>query len=406
MKKAVTITGICLAMFFSVFFLLKNDSQEDPRGQAYAGAAKCAKCHSDIYNSYLHTAHYIASIPGATNTIHGSFAKGINVINVSALKKIVMEKTDSGMFQSYYLKGKFEERHRFDMVLGGVKGETYLYWKGNGLNQLPVSYYTKQNKWSISPGYAPGLVDFNRKITMRCLECHASYIGDQADKPTGLNGDEQFDKSSLVYSVDCERCHGPGAQHVYFQTNNPGVKTAKFITSYSSLPRARRIDMCAVCHSGNQSQMIRSTFFFRPGDVFASFKLQDFYHPVTDTNHLDVHGNQVQLLQSSKCFIYSKMDCATCHDTHQNQRANISLFTQKCLGCHSAVNHNYCKMANKLNGQLIRSNCIQCHMPSLATKAIISPNMDSTFTANIFIHSHHIAVYPQEAKKILMMVGK
>jgi rubredoxin len=315
-----------------------------------------------------------------------------------------MEKGDSGMFQVYYLNGKIKESHRFDIVLGGIKGESYLYWKGNGLNQLPISYYTSQHKWLMSPRYAPGEVDFHRIITMRCLECHAVYIGDQPDKSTGLNGDEQFDKISLVYSVDCERCHGPGAQHVNYQTNNPQIKTARYITSYASLPRARKIDLCAICHSGNKSEMIRSTFSFLPGDTYANFKLPDFYHAGTDTSHLDVHGNQVQLLQSSKCFISSKMDCATCHDTHQNQRGNTALYTQKCLACHSEVTHNYCKMANPLNAGLIKTNCIKCHMPAFASKAIVSPNMDKTSNADIFVHTHHIAIYPQETKKILEMV--
>ena len=241
---------------------------------------------------------------------------------------------------------------------------------------------------------------------MRCLECHASYIEDRPDEPQGLNGVERFDKSSLVYTVDCERCHGPGAQHVNFQTNNPGIKTARFITTYASLPRARRIDLCAVCHSGNKSQMLRSTFFFKPGDTLARFKIDDFYSPMNDTSHLDVHGNQVQLLQSSKCFIYSKMDCATCHDVHQNQRGNTAIYTQKCLGCHSTANHNYCKMATMLNAGLIKSNCIQCHMPAFASKAIISANMDKTYNADIFVHTHHIAIYPQETKKVLLMVSK
>ena len=166
------------------------------------------------------------------------------------------------------------------------------------------------------------------------------------------------------------------------------------------------MDMCGQCHSGNKSQMIRSIFGFMPGDALAKFKLPDFYSPVVDTTHLDVHGNQLQLLQSSKCFINSKMDCATCHDTHQNQRGNTALYTQKCLGCHSVVNHNYCEMANALNAKLIKSNCIQCHMPAFTSRVIITPNMDQTASADIFVHTHHIAIYPKEAKKILMMAGK
>ena len=405
MKKTVFISIILIALFFIIYFAFNGSKQADPRGDAYAGSATCIKCHSDLYKSYLHTAHYMASMPADMNTVHGSFAKSFNTFNITGSQKVVMEKLDSGMYQSYYQNGKLVERHRFDIVLGGVKGESYLYWKDNGLNQLPISYFTKQAKWLMSPGYAPGVADFTRIITSRCIECHGSYIATLPTDAQKIDAQEQFDKQSLVYSVDCERCHGPGAQHVEFQTNNPGVKTARYIASFSSLPRARKIDVCAECHSGNKSPMLKSTFFFRPGDTLANFKLPDFARAI-DTGHLDVHGNQVQLLESSKCFIHSKMDCGTCHDTHQNQRGNIALYTQKCLGCHNLTNHSYCKIATTLNAKLISSNCIQCHMPALFTKVILTSNINQTSSTEILVRSHHIAIYPQKTKKILMMLAK
>jgi hypothetical protein len=404
-KKINIVTAIGAIMFSVVYLQCKSSKPADPRGDLYAGAAACAKCHSDIYNTYLHTAHYVATVPATVNTIHGSFAKNFNVFNFSPSQKIVMERRDSGLFQTYYLNGKVAESRRFDIVLGGVKGESYLYWKGNELYQLPVSYYAKQNQWLMSPGYMPGQVYFNRPIASRCMECHSGYIAGQPGDAQRLTAAEQFDKSSLVMSVDCERCHGPGARHADFQTNNPGVKTAKFITSFSSLPRARRLDVCGVCHSGNKSPMLKPTFGFKPGDTLANFKLPDFARAI-DTSHLDVHGNQLQLLQSSKCFINSKMDCATCHNTHQNQRGNTSFYTQKCLGCHSAANHNFCKMANTLNAQFIKSNCIQCHMPALPSGVIIAPTVTKATSADILVHTHHIGVYPEEVKKVLAFINK
>jgi hypothetical protein len=406
MKKFLVVIVIVSALSVIVYFKFSGSVSADPRGPMYTGSATCVRCHSDIYHSYLHTAHYLASSVATSKTVHGSFSAGSNTFEFDPSRKIVMEKRGSGMFQTYYIDGKIKEGHRFDIVFGGVKGESYLYWKGDGLNQLPNSYYTAQDKWLMSPRYTPGVVDFGRVITSRCLECHASYIGDRPDEPEGLNGVERFDKSSLVYTVDCERCHGPGAQHAAFQTNNPTVKTARFITTYASLPRARKIEICAVCHSGNKGEMIRSTFFFKPGDTLAKFKIAGFYSLVSDTGNLDVHGNQVQLLQASKCFIYSKMDCATCHNVHQNQRGSITLYTQKCLSCHSTLSHNYCKMATVSNSGIIKSNCIQCHMPAFTSKAIVSPNMNKTYGAAISVHTHHIAIYPQETKKVLLMIGK
>lgn len=54
------------------------------------------------------------------------FSKGFNVFQVNDSQKVVMKKTDNGLFQNYYLNGKAKDRYRFDIVFGGVKGESYL----------------------------------------------------------------------------------------------------------------------------------------------------------------------------------------------------------------------------------------------------------------------------------------
>ena len=189
MKKAIIITGVCITILIIVFCPFKKyNIKNDPRGNAYAGSEACFKCHGNIYNSYLHTAHYLASIPGNQNTIHGSFAEGSNVFNVNDSQKVVMEKLDNGLFQTYYLHGKIKERYRFDIVFGGIKGESYLYWKGNELYQLPLSYFSRQHQWSTSPGYGYNFLDYpsSRSIKNQCMECHTSYIDDLPGEATGI----------------------------------------------------------------------------------------------------------------------------------------------------------------------------------------------------------------------------
>ena len=407
MKKVLIVSGICSMMLAGAYLHFWNDAgNADPRGEAFSGAKACAKCHADIYNSYLHTAHFEASAPASENTVHGSFAGDSSVFTINESQKVVMQKLDSGMFQSFYANGKFKERHHFDIAFGGVKGETYLYWKGNELYQLPLSYFNGQHRWSTSPGMGSNFMDYPRirPIGIRCLECHASYINYLPGKAQRLDGVEEFDKTSVVYHIDCERCHGPGAQHVDFQTRNPAVRTARFITTYVSLNRDRKLDMCAVCHSGQHSVMLRPAFGFMPGDTFAKFILPEFSAKI-DTGHLDVHGNQLQLLKSSKCFIYSKMECSTCHDTHQNTRGNETFYTQKCLGCHNSPNHTYCKMTGTLSAGVLKAKCINCHMPALPTQAISVQIGGKSPPVKFFVRTHHIGVYPQEIKKILAYVN-
>jgi hypothetical protein len=408
MKKILIVAAICIGLLLPIYWQFSNNiARADPRGNSFSGSKACIKCHSNLYNSYLHTAHFAASVPATEKTVHGSFAAGSNEFDINADQKVIMEKTDSGLFQAYYVHGKFKERHRFDIVFGGVKGETYLYWKNNQLYQLPLSYFSAQHKWSTSPGIGANFLDYNRarSIGKQCLECHASYIDNLPGSADALNRGEQFDKTSLVYSVDCERCHGPGVQHVDFQTNNPTVKEARFITKYSSLNRSQKLDMCAVCHSGMPGFTLRSSFQFVPGDTLSNYKMQQFTRS-GDTTRPDVHGNQLQLLQSSKCFISSKMDCATCHDTHQNSRGNDALYTLKCMECHNTANHTYCKMTDKLTAEALKTNCISCHMPALPTKIISVQVAGKQSPIQFFVHTHHIGIYPQEVKKILTYISK
>ena len=408
MKKTLFVTGICATLVILVFFLFKGSKdKEDPRGNLYAGSKACVKCHSDIYHSYLHTAHFLASLPATENTIHGSFKNGSNVFYVNDSQKVVMEKLDSGLFQTYYLKGKAKKRYRFDIVFGGVKGESYLTWNGNELEQLPLSYFKRENQWSTSPGYGFNFLEYPRlrMVSKSCMECHSSYISNFQGESPELNKTEKFDKSSVVYSIDCERCHGPAARHVDFQARNPEIKTAHFITTYQSLNRSQRMDMCAICHSGPPSLMIRSTFEFEPGDTFAKFKLPEF-SKIIDTEHLDVHGNQVGLLERSKCYMFSQMDCATCHDTHIDNRGEDQLYTQKCLDCHNKPGHVYCKMTSELSEPMLEQNCINCHMPALPTKVISVQVSDTLPKVQFFVHTHRIAIYPNEVKKILAYINQ
>ncbi len=159
------------------------------------------------------------------------------------------------------------------------------------------------------------------------------------------------------------------------------------------------------CHSGLSTDKIKSTFEFAPGDSFFNFKIHQFYTMIV-TAHLDVHGNQVQLLQSSKCYKFSKMDCATCHDVHQNIDGNDVLIAEKCLNCHNSPNHTYCKMANNLSSKVLKTNCIGCHMPALPTQKITVQVSDTLPSIQFFVHTHHIATYPEEVQKILAYIKK
>jgi hypothetical protein len=309
--------------------------------------------------------------------------------------KVVMEKRDSGFYQVGYFDGVEKIARRFDIVVGSAaKGQTYIYSKNHRLYQLPVSYFTAAKQWANSPLFPVRPVIFNRAITSRCLECHSTF----AQKISAGNIEpEEFDEQHIIYGVDCEKCHGPGAKHVAFQNHNPEEKTAKYIINPARLSRQQKLDLCALCHGG-RLQKTKPSFQFIAGKALADYFILDTTAP--NPGNIDVHGNQYGLLRSSKCFTMSStMTCVTCHNTHENERGKTVLFSQRCMDCHSSGHGNVCKLADTL-GPVIKTNCIDCHMPLKASQSITELLPGDAKPTAALIRSHFISIYPEETKKI------
>ena len=151
------------------------------------------------------------------------------------------------------------EKERFDIVFGsGRKGQSYLSWINNKLAQLPITYFSPAAQWSNSPG----IRHIKLSLTGRSLQDVSNAIAPTSKISSGNKQLEDFDHDKIIYAVDCERCHGPAAMHVDFQSKNPGVKEAKFIVNPGKLSRERLLDLCALCHGGPMTKT-KPSFSFR-----------------------------------------------------------------------------------------------------------------------------------------------
>lgn len=392
-KTVFVFTALILAFFFFTTCIEKTQKPGiiNNHGEEFAGSASCQKCHADVYDNFIHTAHYTTSEPGLEKYIKGSFDKDSNVVNYNFYDRVYMHETDTGLYQSYFYKNDEKQSEKMDIVIGsGTRGQTYLYWKKNSLYQLPVSYFTPTHGWSNSPGNDERIV-FNRVVFSRCMECHATYL------KTINNSVEAFDKSKVIYGVSCESCHGAAERHVQFHTDSPQVKQAKYIVNPGLLTRQQQLDQCALCHSGTKENL-QPSFSFRPGDTLSKFYVEK--SKLDSAALVDVHGSKYNLLTQSKCFINSpKMTCITCHNTHNNERGNVALFSTKCMTCHNEANSNFCKMAPQL-GSVIKQDCIDCHMPNVPSSvlSVYIPEKSQTIAATI--RQHLIKVYPGETQKV------
>jgi hypothetical protein len=379
---------IGIAPFFLFAANLVIGQTTNPSRRDFVGDAACKECHSAIAETYLHTNHNLTSQLPSKNSLAGSFAPGANLLKTSNPDlHFRMDARENGFYETAVFWQPPDEKfrsERIDFVTGsGAKGQTYLYWRGNQLFQLPVSYWTELHNWVNSPGFSDGVADFDRPIVPRCLECHATYF---ASVPSA-KAENHYLKTGYVLGISCERCHGPSRQHVQKQRSNAaqGSGGDSSIVNPHVLSRDRQMDVCAQCHGGIGEPLARA-FTFVPGQPLEHFlKLQ---RPAENAR-VDVHGNQVALTQRSRCYQSSQMTCTTCHDVHAPERRPAA-YSEKCLHCHKEKD---CGEFAKL-GEKIRETCIDCHMPVQDSDLIIA-NVSSAREKQVKarMRNHWIKVY-------------
>ena len=351
-------------------------------------ARSCEACHREIVTTFLETAHFRTSADASAQSIKGDFAAGHNVLRTGSKGiSFRMERRDNAFYQTAVDSARAWTRtERIDLVIGSARrGQSYLYWRGGLLFELPVSYLVGIERWINSPGYVDGQIDFARLIVPHCLECHSTSF------PLRTAGGGTWYARNYVLGISCEKCHGDGRAHVRYQASHPTETSGRYILNAARFSRNRRVDNCALCHSGERD-LKAPPFSYRPGE-----KLDDYFaRPARATAAVpDVHGNQVSLLQRSKCFRSSPdMSCSTCHDVHRPQR-DVAAFVQKCLGCHETSRH---PMAAEIGGRLMTA-CIDCHMPNRKSKAIEINTATKPFA--LYYRTHAIGIYPEVARAVL-----
>jgi hypothetical protein len=347
----------------------------------YVEDAACQSCHRGKVEAFHRTSHYLTSSLPDKHSILGSFAVDANVMKTSNPELFFrMEQKGNDFFQTAaegtdpFITSRSE---RFAFVIGsGGKGQTYLFWKGDDLFQLPVSYWSELG-WVNSPGYRDGTANFNRPIIPRCLECHGTYF-EQIPPPAN-----RYRRTGFIVGITCEKCHGPGREHAqHFAAKLPASASSAVINP-ARFSRERQMDLCAWCHAG-AGVSSQPAFSYVPGealDKYLTLPQPDPSAPV------DVHGSQVEMLERSQCFEKSAMTCLTCHDVHVVQH-DLSEFSQRCLSCHKPGSAMFPKQDHQ-----VASDCIVCHMPLQETNLIVFDQNGKK--ARPKVRNHWIKVYSQ-----------
>jgi predicted CXXCH cytochrome family protein len=245
----------------------------------------------------------------------------------------------------------FTNEHVVDYQIGAnLLGNSYIVRIGDYYFQSPVSFF-KRSGWDLSPGFQMlRTLDFNRPIDEACLNCHTG-----ATKFSGPDGRRVV--STALGPITCERCHGPGLEHI----RHPSAAT---IVNPAKLTGRARSSVCEQCHLEGEARVLN------PGKSLSDFhagQLLEDVLAVYVSNRHDTGANvvnHVEQLAVSRCARESggKLWCGTCHDPHGDPVDRKEQMRGICTSCHATLS----KEAHPSE----QTDCVSCHMPRSAASDV------------------------------------
>ena len=336
-----------------------------PRPDDYVGSQACQTCHGEIAAAYARhpMGRSIRPVgpedavgPAATTAVHDR--ERTYSIEMAADGTVLHHEQVTGEDE----QPLYDQAVPVAYALGsGRRGRAYLIEADGRLYQSPLGWYSQRRCWDLSPGYrATRSVRFSREIDASCLYCHAGRLAPVPDQI--LTG-----KPFQELAIGCERCHGPGGEHVrLMQRLEPEERAEDLaIVNPVRLDPARREAVCNQCHLSGKAVIPRygrGFFDFRPGDLLSdSLVVLDDTDRAADTRAV----SQVEQMRSSQCFQRSdgSLGCISCHDPHSTPTPleAAAFYRARCLTCHGADD---CGLPPPQRHQEAANSCIACHMPA------------------------------------------
>lgn len=320
-----------------------HDRQPVVTHTGLAGAASCRECHLAIADSYetsghAQTFHLTAKMDLARQLDgvefsdplrHQSFRYRFGDEGLAVALPTVF---GDEPFPLTYALGSGAHAVTFLTLLPHRSGETV------GLEHR-ATYYRQLQGLGLTVGH-PYLSEpiedaehfgkvLNQQKLLECLGCHTTQAA---------IADHQV--VNLVPQVSCEKCHGPGNDHVIAKhAGQPGPEMG----SVRRWPTAlSEIQSCGACHRLPES--------LKPSELSRSSRVLPRFQPAG--------------LMQSRCFSQSDgaLRCTTCHNPHEKVSEDNDRYEKICLECH--------RPEAKLSCPTSDIGCVNCHMPKVAFEGV------------------------------------
>jgi Tfp pilus assembly protein PilF len=348
----------------------------------FVGELRCTACHSNVarqsqlsrHTSTLVRGEALAKLPYPDHPIPDPDNPNVTHSFRRENQQVRFETREKDQVRTAIIAYAFGSLDRYASLVGpDDDGHACI---------LRLSYFHDHQEagWVRTTGHtadASGGQDFLGKALdtvdgiQKCLFCHST------DPTAVLN---QSGPAANDRAIGCERCHGPGGNHLL-------AVSAKFpdlaIANATEASAEGRLRVCGQCHSYHQELDL----------------------PRTDQFWIRFQGTT---LAWSRCYTESggNFDCMTCHDPHQDADRSAAHYNERCLSCHSggratlgpAVSPAGSDRRSAASEEHTNSGhgpacpisplqgCVACHMPPFYSKPI-----RQTFT------DHYIRVHPKSA---------
>ena len=328
------------------------EQSRDAGSARYVGSQACAKCHAQIYDRWKKTPmanvvrdpreHPDAIIPELATNPFGKFAKS-----------------------------------QVALVYGSIWKQRYFTKVGDDYFPEPAQWIVGKHIWL--PYFVPKGADWWAPF----------YPPDNMQRPTGptCDGCHSVDynihtKKVAEWNVGCERCHGPGGDHLDHPSRDNILNPAR-------MDYVRASDTCIQCHSQGRplQSPIEGKYYDWPVGYRVGLNLSDFWrledHTLGETSFTHfpdgtAHKNRMQGNDFVQSVMYRRgITCFTCHDVHGTDNyAQLRKPADKlCLDCHGPLSPNGPRTAtleehtHHKDGSA-GSQCIACHMPKIESEGV------------------------------------